>query len=93
MFRLAWLPPHPWLGTPHFGGKPHLLCCRSQVASIGDPEAEQELQDDAALQTSQLSWLLPSHVADNPVVLLGVAAEVRDAESAHAPGAKTVRVC
>jgi len=28
------------------------------------------------LQTSQLSWLLPSHVADNPLVLLGVAAEV-----------------
>jgi len=53
-------------------------CChRSQATSIGDTEADQELQDDVTLQTLQLNWMLRSHVADNPLVLQGVAAEVR----------------
>ncbi|KAF5842461.1 hypothetical protein DUNSADRAFT_7070 [Dunaliella salina] len=49
---------------------------RSQAGNIGNFEAEQELQDDVALQTSQLNWLLRSHVADNPLVLLGAKTEV-----------------
>lgn len=50
---------------------------RSRAANIGNPEAEEDQQDDVALQCSQLNWLMRSHVADNPLVIKGVVAEVR----------------